>query len=109
METLTERRNFFWDHFGWELCNRACYYTTENFSGSKHRIHIFLFFGSKLRYRLAPVGERSLHILLIFLHITIYYITATIIIIFKEQNILKEQNTEQVRCMGNAGYIYIFL
>ncbi len=40
---------------------------------------------------------------------TIYYITATIIIIFKEQNILKEQNTEQVRCMRNAGYIYMFL
>ena len=21
-----DSRNFFWDHFRWELCNRACYY-----------------------------------------------------------------------------------
>ena len=30
---MAARRNFFWDHFGWELCNRACYYAIENFPG----------------------------------------------------------------------------
>ena len=63
-------RSFFWDHFGWELCNRACYYAIETLS----------YFKEVAKACLKPRD------------CIVYYA-----LFFKEQNILKDKNKEHLQ------------